>query len=553
MSATAQARALVDGLIAAGVTDAVLAPGSRSAPLALALAAAEREGSLRLHVRIDERSAGYLALGLARGSGRAVPVVTTSGTAAVNLHPAVVEASYGGVPLVALTADRPPALRGVGANQTIDQVDLFGSAPRWSVDVADPGGDHAGDLQGLVAHAVGVATDPLFPGPVHLNLPYAEPLVEPWPERPESLAGPPVLAPTTRADVAVARLEPLIAGADARRGLIVVGDLGGMEYLVPDVVRLSDVTGWPIVPEPSAGLGAVPGVLDHGPLLLGDADFLAQAHPDVVITVGRVGLHRTVSRLLSRVSCHIVVDPRPEGYRCDPTRTASHLLGAVPQGPVEVDPTWLDRWQRADAAIAERIDAALGDRLSGPLVARSVVAELTASDLLVVGPSFPVRHVSCYAAAIPGRCIANRGTSGIDGVVSTAWGAALAHGGFTLALLGDLTALYDRNGLLAPSGERRPDLVYVVADNDGGGIFSSLEQGAPEYAADFERVFGTPHGGRLTEVLAAPGVTVTEVATAAELDAEVAAARAGGGVSIIVARCVDRATETALVRHLANP
>lgn len=549
MSATAQARALVDGLIAAGVTDAVLAPGSRSAPLALALAAAERAGLLRLHVRIDERSAGYLALGLARASGRAVPVVTTSGTAAVNLHPAVVEASYGGVPLLALTADRPPALRGVGASQTIDQVDLFGTAPRWSVDVVDQGGGDGDDARDLAAYAVRVATDRLFPGPVHLNLPYSEPLVEPWRgERALPLRSP--IAATVRSAVGVARLEPLLAGADARRGLIVVGDLGGMEYLVPDVVGLSQVTGWPIVPEPSAGLGSVPGVLHHGPLLLGDEAFLAGAHPDVVITVGRVGLHRSVSRLLSRVACHIVVDPRPEGYRCDPTRTASHLLGAVPQGPVEADPSWLARWHRADAAIGERIDAELGDHLSGPLLARSVVGELADSDLLVVGPSFPVRHVSCYAAAIRGRCIANRGTSGIDGVVSTAWGAALAHGGFTVALLGDLTALYDRNGLLAPTSESRPHLVYVVADNDGGGIFSSLEQGAPEYAVDFERVFGTPHGGRLAELLSAPGIEVAEVDTRGDLVAALGAARQAGGVRVVVARCADRATEAALVRTL---
>ena len=543
------AASIVEELIASGVRDVVLAPGSRSAPLALALAEAERQGAVRLHVRIDERSAAYLALGLARGSGSPAAVVTTSGTAAVNLHPAIVEAAYAGVPLVAVTADRPGALRGSGANQTIDQRELFGSdVVTWM------------DLEGLdepaLREAVGRVLDLAVAersGPAHLNVPFAEPLVS---------AGDHAIraVPARARDSRVPRQRPFLSsllpeGIDASRGLLIAGDFDDGQAR-EDAAQLAQALGWPVVSEPSGNLSSHPQALRHGPMLLGAASGLGLA-PDVVVTVGRVGLHRSVSAVIRSAPAHIAVDVPPRLGRVDPLRTAHAVIDAVPLADAGAsDPSWLTRWGAIDDAAAAVVAGALdtGD-LTGPSVARVVAQHAGKDDLLVIGPSWPVRHVSSYAGPLQATCIGNRGTSGIDGVVSTAWGAAVAHAdrhpaATTYALIGDLTALYDRNGLLAPAGEARPRLDYVVVDNDGGGIFSSLEQGAPDFAHDFERVFGTPHGGELGELLAAPGIEVVSVETAADLRRVLSDGAVG--VRVIVARCSTRSTEAALIRAVQS-
>ena len=541
----AVARALLEELIAGGVRDVVLAPGSRSAPISLALADAERRGLVRLHVRIDERSAAYLALGLARGSDAPVAVVTTSGTAAVNLHPAIVEAAYSGVPVVAVTADRPGAIRGSGANQTIDQRDLFGDDVVACLDLE--GLDEA-DLRRAVADALDLAVGDQ-PGPLHLNVPLSEPLVATGAHaigevqaRTRDLRSP-------RQCPAMSTLLP--AGVDATRGLIIAGDFDD-PVVRADAAALAESLGWPIVSEPSGNLSSHPQALCHGPLLLGgaaDRDLI----PDVVVTVGRVGLHRSVSAVIRAARAHIAVDVPPRLGRVDPLRTASVVLDAVPDaGDGIPDPAWAARWAAADAAAALAVGSSLDtEQLTGPAVARIVAQHAGAEDLLMIGPSWPVRHVSSYAGSLSATCIGNRGTSGIDGVISTAWGAALTRsGGTTYALVGDLTAIYDRNGLLAPATEPRPRLDYIVIDNDGGGIFSSLEQGAPEFAADFERVFGTPHGADLSTLLAAPGVEVTTVESAAGL--RNALERPAEGVRVIVARCAARADEADLIRTVQS-
>jgi 2-succinyl-5-enolpyruvyl-6-hydroxy-3-cyclohexene-1-carboxylate synthase len=273
--------------------------------------------------------------------------------------------------------------------------------------------------------------------------------------------------------------------------------------------------------------------------------------PDVVLTVGRVGLHRSVSAVIRAARVHIAVDVPPRLGRVDPLRTASVVVDAVPDaGDGIPDPEWAARWAAADAAAALAVGSSLDTgQLTGPAVARIVAQHAAPEDLLVIGPSWPVRHVSSYAGSLAATCIGNRGTSGIDGVMSTAWGAALTRsGGTTYALIGDLTAIYDRNGLLAPASEPRPRLDYVVIDNDGGGIFSSLEQGAPEFAADFERVFGTPHGADLGTLLAAPGIEVTTVDSAAGLRS--ALERPAEGVRVTIARCAARADEADLIRSV---
>jgi 2-succinyl-5-enolpyruvyl-6-hydroxy-3-cyclohexene-1-carboxylate synthase len=545
VNSPAVACALLEELIAGGVRDVVLAPGSRSAPISLALADAERRGLVRLHVRIDERSAAHLALGLARGSGAPVAVVTTSGTAAVNLHPAIVEAAYSGVPVVAVTADRPGAMRGSGANQTIDQRDLFGADVVACLDLE---GLDESDLRRAVADALDLAVGDQ-PGPLHLNVPLSEPLV--------ATGDHAISDVQVRArDLQSSRQRPdmstlLPAGVNATRGLLIAGDFDD-PVVRADAAALAESLGWPIVSEPSGNLSSHALALRHGPLLLGgaaDRDLI----PDVVVTVGRVGLHRSVAAVIRAARVHIAVDVPPRLGRVDPLRTASVIVDAVPAaGDGIPDPAWAARWTTADAAAARLVTETLDvESLTGPSVARIVAQHAGPDDLLVVGASWPVRHVSSYAGSLAATCIGNRGTSGIDGVMSTAWGAALTRsGGTTYALIGDLTAIYDRNGLLAPASEPRPRLDYVVIDNDGGGIFSSLEQGAREFAADFERVFGTPHGADLGTLLAAPGIEVTTVDSVTGLRS--ALERPAEGVRVIIARCAARADEADLIRSVQS-
>ncbi|MHC8496016.1 MAG: 2-succinyl-5-enolpyruvyl-6-hydroxy-3-cyclohexene-1-carboxylic-acid synthase, partial [Actinomycetes bacterium] len=485
---------------------------------------------------------------------RPVAVVTTSGTAAVNLHPAVVEASYGGVPLIALTADRPPRLRGVGAHQTINQVGLFASAIRAEFDLtaATSNGDADADA---VRAALAVATDVAHPGPVHLNIALDEPLVDPDFDLAAALGQP---IPRSASTLAQPQMGEQLwdAIAQGETGLIVVGDVTGMDSAASAVAinEFAARTGWPVLTEPSAPQLLVG--LQHGALLLGDQKFMADHHPETVVTVGRVGLHRSVMSLLRSVHRHIVVDPRPTGWYCDPFGTAKFKADALPaRWPAEPAPTvWLDQWIRADADMARQVEQVLSGRapFAGPLVARKAVASLNAEDQFVIGPSWPMRHVGEAGGHIRAHCIANRGTSGIDGIISTTWGAALRHGGYTLALIGDLTSVYDRNGLLGAPGEEQPHLTYLVVDNDGGGIFHSLEQAAPQFAADFERVFGTPRGYGVAQLLATPGVSVTTVHDTAELHTTLVQCRAVNGVHIVVAQCEDRSVEADVVTTLRN-
>ena len=538
MSSPAIARAVVEELLARGVSDWVVCPGSRSAPLALALADAERRGLVRLHVRIDERSGAYLALGLARVSGRPVAVVTTSGTAAVNLHPAMVEAAYSGLPLIAVTADRPGAVRASGANQTIDQRDLYGvDAITW----IDLEGLEEAALRSAVASAVDLATG-AHPGPVHLDVPFGEPLVEPGAH---AIAAVDV---SRRAARATREGPPLSSFTETPgRGVLVVGDFDDAPTR-DAAAALASALGWPVISEPTGNLTGHPHALRHGPLIAG-----AMPAPDVVVSIGRVGLHRSINALLRAAGTHLAVDVPPYLGRVDPVLSAATIVDAVPVPDGDADPAWLAAWQAADARAASVVESAWptgADAVPGPVAARLVARAAGLDDLLVIGPSWPVRHVSMFSGPLRARCVGNRGTSGIDGVVSTAWGAALAHAerhpeATTYALIGDLTAIYDRNGLIVPATEDRPRLVYVVLDNDGGGIFSTLEQGAPDFAADFERVFGTPHGGSLEALLDAPGIEVEEVDSASALAASLE--RRSDAVRVIVVRSPSRPDEADLI------
>jgi 2-succinyl-5-enolpyruvyl-6-hydroxy-3-cyclohexene-1-carboxylate synthase len=483
---TTRARLVVDELVRCGVTDAVLCPGSRNAPLSFALHAADAAGLLRLHVRIDERTAGFLALGLALRSGRPVPVCTTSGTAVANLHPAVLEASYAGVPLLVLSADRPPDVIGTGASQTIEQAGLFGGAVRLAVNAAVDG-DPA-RLRSFVDRLVAAATG-VPPGPVHLNLPFAEPLVPDGPG--EAPAGRPDGEPRTRVSPVVRQAGPL--PLDPSAPTLVIAGHGAPDGLLDLPV--------PLVAEPASA--AWPAAVRTGPWLLGAVPAL---RPAQVVVAGRPTLHRPVQRLLADpdVAVHVLADPR--GLPWPDVAGGVRAIGSLP--PLRPDRSWTDRWRAADAAAADALDKALDDPAApgGLRLARELVAALPPGAQLVLGSSNPVRDVALAAVPRPDLTVlANRGVAGIDGTVSTAVGAALVHDGPAYALLGDLTLLHDTTGLVLGPDEPRPDLTIVVLNDGGGGIFGLLEQGDPAHAAAFERVFGTPHGVDLAALCAATG------------------------------------------------
>ncbi|MEU7837001.1 2-succinyl-5-enolpyruvyl-6-hydroxy-3-cyclohexene-1-carboxylic-acid synthase [Nonomuraea sp. NPDC049129] len=496
--ATALATVLVDELVRCGLTDVVIAPGSRSAPLALALHA---ESRVRLHVRIDERSASFLALGLARRAERPVALICSSGTAAANFHPAVVEASESGVPLLVLTADRPPELRGTGANQTIDQIKLYGSAVRWFAEVGVPE-DRPGQVaywRSLACRAYQRAAGPAAPGPVHLNLAFREPLIPDgdtsWCESLDGDAN----GPWVRARVAPPPIALHIP--PTRRGVLVVGD-GAAN--VRRYVAAAGMAGWPVVSEPNGGGRYGDHAVSTYHYLLGTPEFADAHRPDVVVTLGRPGLSRPLLSWLRRAGEHIVVATDLDRWP-DPTRSATQVAQAVEIPVASGDDTWLHAWRQADQAARSAIDEVLdASGTSEPRLARDLVDAMPNGALLFCGSSMPIRDLDQAMRPRRGlRLLANRGASGIDGLVSSAMGAALAHNGPSYALMGDLSFLHDQNGLILGPREPRPDLCLVVVNNDGGGIFSLLPQAAVR--DPFERVFGTPHGVDLGYVAASTG------------------------------------------------
>lgn len=566
----AQALVMVDELIVCGVTDVVMGVGSRSAPLALALASAEDRGDIRLHVRVDERVAGFVALGLGKTTGVPAAVVTTSGSAVANLLPAVVEAHESRIPLVVLTADRPDRLRNVGANQVIAQSGIFGSFTRLAVDM-----EAARDLRpqywrSTVARCVAVATDSIDPGPVHINAAFDEPLVDEsiTKELPAELAGRPGGRPWTadarlvagmsiQVDEALALLDE--AAVVPARGLIVVGDHDD-DDAVDLVDELSDALGWPVISEPSGRSNGANLGLAHGPLVCEDPMFVQRHVPDIVVTVGRVGLYRSVASVIAQAGMHVAVDSRSSWS--DPTRTADLVLAAVPLPPsdADTDRQWWAAWERADLMAAAAVETVLGSRrsaMSGMEVARTVAACLGEGSQFFLGSSSVVRHVGSFAgpSLTEVEVLGNRGTSGIDGCVSTAWGAALGFqslgGGPSVALVGDEAFWYDSNALAVPANEQRPDLVIVVADNDGAGIFSTLEQGEPAYSRHFERVFGVPMGVQIASLATSFGASVCEVNDADEL-ATAVADRLSDGVHVVVVRTCDRGVEAELLTSVRD-
>jgi 2-succinyl-5-enolpyruvyl-6-hydroxy-3-cyclohexene-1-carboxylate synthase len=495
---TVAARALIAGLAAGGVRHAVVTPGSRSTPLVFALA--DQQG-VRPWLIIDERSAGFFALGLARAVGAPVAIACTSGTAVANLFPAMVEANLSRVPVIALTADRPPRLRDVGAAQTIDQVHLFGRQVRWSVDlpVPSPGGD-AGAYSAAGRRAVDAALAGL-PGPVQVNIPFDEPLIEgptehPGPWEPEAgEAAPSICQPSAAAVNAIAaRL------ARARRPLIVAGpETGGLP--TGALLRLAEALDAPILADPLSGLRAGVPMTDAA-LDAYDAWMrsLSAPAPDFVLRFGAAPTSKVLNQTLAgwRGATHVLVD-LPGGYR-EPNGIDAELLPGSPEAVAaalvpfarRAETGWREAWVRADRAARTALDAAC-DAEDGPFEGRvfsELRRRLPPGATLVAGNSMPVRDLDNFFALreAPLTITSNRGANGIDGVMSSAAGAAAA-GSPTVAVVGDVSFLHDLNALWALREHHLPVLAVVV-NNDGGGIFHYLPQAAHERT--FERWFATP-------------------------------------------------------------
>lgn len=553
----ALAAVVIDELVRHGIRDAVLSPGSRSTPLALAFA---DDGRIRLHVRIDERSAAFTALGLARVSGLPVPVLCTSGTAAAEFTPAVLEADQGRVPLLLLTADRPPELRGVGANQTVDQIKLYGDAVRWfhELGVPEARADAVRYWRSTISQAVATACGARgAPGPVHVNLPLREPLgpvddgigfpfpldgrdgQRPWTEHKRS-------EPPLPADV-----HDLLAGAV--RGVIVAGDGLRAENAVA-VSEFAAAAGWPLIAEPHSNARHGPAALAGYDAVLRDAVFREHHVPDVVLVVGRVGLTRSLNEWLSWLpaTTTVVVLDRFGGW-WDGTRSAQQIVAAAATSLRGVGRSgsasagWVDEWLHAATSAADAVDEVLDSAgLSEPRVVRDLVTSVPDDTLIAVASSMPIRDVDLTMRPRTGvRIVANRGVSGIDGFISTAVGAALAHDRPSWAIAGDLSALHDVNGLLA---DPCPDLSIVVINNDGGGIFSLLAQAASVDARSFERVFGTPHGASFADICRGYGVDHVFVDELAAYQEAIAAAPKR--LRVIEVR-TDRAANAELHRRLA--
>lgn len=570
---TASARALVARLVADGVRHVVLCPGSRSTPLAYAVHDLARAGRLELHVRHDERVAGFTALGLGRVTGRPAAVVTTSGTAVANLLPAVLEAHHSAVPLLVLAADRPARLRGTWANQTSDlQAGLLVGAAR-----------HAGDLPGEAeprawADAAGAAMraawglDGRRAGPAVLDLGFDDPLLpgEPGPWVPDAGAlepAPGALEPeptaTPAAGIDPSGAEDLVQALQGGRTVVVAGDGAG-----PDARRFAEAWGLPLLAEPTSGSRGGPNLVAAYRLLLDEPQLGGQVGQ--VVAFGRPTLSRPVTRLLGRPDVRLDVvqrhpdDPAPD--RADVTLLGpAHLAAAVAAGPAQpatgsaAAAEWLAAWLRAGQSARAAVDQVLDGWpvLTGPLVAREV-AELASdgSTALVLAASNAVRDMDLAGRGWPAQAVVlgNRGLSGIDGTVSTATGVALGGERPVCVLVGDVALLHDLGSLVLGPGERRPDLTVVVLNDAGGGIFSLLEPGVdaerdPASAERFERVFGTPHAVDLAPVCAGLGVPYQRVASAAGLREQLA--RPAAGLRLVEVR-TDRADLRPLHEALAR-
>ena len=552
----ALATVMVDELIRAGVKHACLGPGSRSTPLALAL---DARPEIAVHVSVDERSAAFLALGLAKVSGTPAIVATTSGTATANLFPAVIEASHAHVPMIVLTADRPPELRDTGAGQTIDQVKLYGNAVRWFVEVGvgEPRPESVSYWRSLACRAFAISRWPA-PGPVHLNLAFRNPLIPvadpagfPYPIEGRDDGLPWTLE--THSPMAASRqnIDRLVHEMEqTERGVIAVGT--GLHNPAP-ILAAARKAAWPVLAEATSNVRTGPPAISSFEALLRQPEFAESYRPDLVIRAGNLGTSPSLASLLDPSVRQISIDPsswldpaRSLSWilRADPNQVFTEVAAAISESPHS---EWLSGWLGADSVAREAIDTLLdGEGVSEPRVARDLAECLPDGAALYVASSMPIRDLDWVMRTRPGlKILANRGANGIDGFVSSVLGAAISHSGPVVALTGDLSLLHDQNGLLVAS-EGSIDVVFVVVNNDGGGIFSFLPQaGQP----GFEKLFGTPHGLDFSRLANLYNCGYTLIHDPSELGPAVLRAVGIGGAHLVEAK-TDRNLNVALHKLL---
>ena len=503
---TSLARVVVRQIIEAGITDVVISPGSRNAPLSLAFFEASQEGLIKIHVRIDERTAAFFALGIIKSTGRPVPVVCTSGTAVANYHPAVLEASHTNAPLMVLTADRPAMLRKTGANQTTEQARIFGKAVRYFADIDGP------------VYPMELPLDSLRTGPIHLNLQFDEPLLS---DDSSDWLSQINVAPKEF----VPRTKPGTLRLVGARGVVVVGhDRGGLT--VDEVTQFTKVLGWPVVAEDPLSF---PDAIAHASIFLTSPEIRSTLIPQSVLVIGRTTLSRSINAFIKSSPITYVVDQRLATVDSD--RQADRKFTELPdlQGVIQSD-EWIAKWNK----VSERAQKLIGslDGWSEAVIARTIAATIPNGTALFVSSSRPIRDLEGFAHPRGGvYTYANRGLAGIDGNISTALGVAYGHKA-TIAVLGDLSFLHDLTGLV---NKESINCRFIVINNDGGGIFSTLPQRGVK---GFETVFGTPHGLNPAAIAQAMGVDAKEIRSLKELEAEIKAPISG--VSVVVCDVPDR-------------
>lgn len=509
---------VVDQFVRLGLRHAVVAPGSRSTPMALALA--ERP-DLEVHVAHDERTAAFIALGIGASTGAPAALLCTSGTAATHFHAAVVEADLAGVPMLVLTADRPPELHGIGAPQTIDQQELFGGAVRRFSDAGVPE-EAASDTWRALATEWWLASTGVAAVPVHVNLPFREPLVG------DVGPLPPAEDVIDESDegwfLAPLSAEEFLALIDGRHGVIVAGR--GIDR-VDAVEALAAALGWPVLADPRSGCRELDDAVCAFDALVRVEEFAAANRPEVVVHLGDPPASKVLGQWLAG-SGAVQVQVHPQHRVLDPLGIIDHrvfgevgvwcdaLRSDTSWPPRPAPDEWSARWRRAEQAAQRAIGAILDDddvALTEPAVAR-VLSGVDAE--LVVSSSMPVRDVEWFGMPVSTMVHSNRGANGIDGVIATAIGVALGTARPTVAFVGDVAFCHDQSSLTALT-RRRVDLKIVVVDNDGGGIFSFLPQAGSLDPARFEELFGTPHGTDVLAVAAGHGLATRDVATRRQL------------------------------------
>ncbi|WP_426827041.1 2-succinyl-5-enolpyruvyl-6-hydroxy-3-cyclohexene-1-carboxylic-acid synthase [Candidatus Planktophila dulcis] len=503
---TLLARVIVRQILEAGVTDVVISPGSRNAPLSIAFHQASTKGLINLHIRIDERTAAFFALGIAKASGRPVPIVCTSGTAVANYHPAVLEASHTNIPLLVLTADRPASMRKTGANQTTEQARIFGKAVRYFADVSGS------------VYPMELPFNSLHSGPVHLNIQFEEPLVgdksDNW-----------LNDLTISAPKVFDRKTPGTFYTKSTRGVLAIGhDRGGLSVEV--VKDFAEKLGWPVIAEDPLTFESA---ISHASVFLTSKTIADDLAPDTVVVIGRTTLSRSINAFIKTARKQIVIDPRMATVDSD--RMADQKFIQLPVVEVQpADAEWAEKWKKYSLR-AQKMVADIST-WSEQLVAREIAAGVPSGTSLFISSSRPIRDLEGFAIARTGvETFANRGLAGIDGNISTALGIA-SQRKETIAVLGDLGFLHDLTGLIH---KEKINLKIFVINNDGGGIFSTLSQRGVD---GFEDVFGTPHGLDPAAIATSMGISAKTIGTQKELTTELS--EPVKGMSVVVVNVPNR-------------